>query len=90
MGLQDYILNVAQQALYLTLLISGPVILVSVAVGLIFGVLQAATQVQEHTLSFVPKLVAVALTLALTASWMGAQILRFASALWNSIPQVVR
>jgi flagellar biosynthetic protein FliQ len=90
MGLQDYILNVAQQALYLVLLVSAPVILVSVAVGLVFGVLQAATQVQAHTLSFVPKLVAVALVLALTASWMGAQIMRFTSALWTAIPNVVR
>ena len=90
MGLADYILNVTHQALYLVLVVSAPLVLASVAVGLVFGVLQAATQIQEHTLSFVPKLVAVALVLALTASWIGAQILRFTFALWSSIPQVVR
>lgn len=90
MGQEEYILNVARQALFLVLVVSAPLILVSVVVGLLFGVIQAATQIQEHTLSFVPKLVAVAIVLALTASWMGGQLLRFTTALWTAIPQMVR
>jgi flagellar biosynthesis protein FliQ len=88
MGLHDYILTVARQALLLVLVLSAPILLVSVAVGLLFGILQAATQIQEQTLSFVPKLIAVAVTLAVTASWIGGQLVRFATVVWSGIPRL--
>ena len=90
MGTEEYILQVARQALVLLLLVSAPVLVVSVAVGLLFGVLQAATQIQEQSISFVPKLVAVALVLAVTASWIGAHLVRFAVVLWSGLPHVVQ
>jgi len=88
--MQDFILNVTRQALFLVLAVSAPVLLAALVVGLIVSVLQAATQIQEQTLSFVPKVVAVALALAMSASWMGGQLTRFATALWASIPLVGR
>jgi flagellar biosynthetic protein FliQ len=78
------------EALYLALLVSAPVLIVSLVVGLLVGLLQAATQVQEHALSFVPKLVAVALVLVIGGGWMGGQVVRFTSELWRSIPELVR
>ncbi|UJR79597.1 flagellar biosynthesis protein FliQ [Sandaracinus amylolyticus] len=77
------------ETLYLVLLVSGPVLAVSVVVGLAIALLQAVTQVQEPTLSFVPKLVAVALTLALVGAWMSGELVRFTSELWLAIPRLV-
>lgn len=82
------ILHVAREALYLALLVSLPVLGVSLLVGLVFGILQAATQIQEQTLSFVPRLAAVLLTIALVGGWMGSQILRYTAALWEILGQV--
>jgi flagellar biosynthetic protein FliQ len=82
------ILNVAREALYLSLLVSLPVLGVSLVVGLVFGILQAATQIQEQTLSFVPRLAAVLLTIAIIGSWMGSQILRYTEALWEVLGRV--
>ncbi|AKF07799.1 Flagellar biosynthesis protein FliQ [Sandaracinus amylolyticus] len=77
------------ETLYLVLLVSGPALAVSVVVGLAIALLQAVTQVQEPTLSFVPKLVAVALTLALVGAWMSGEVVRFTSELWLAIPRLV-
>jgi flagellar biosynthetic protein FliQ len=74
------------EALYLVLLVSAPTLVVALAVGLVLGLLQAVTQVQEQTLSFVPKLVAVALVLSATGTWMSREIVRFTDALWRAIP----
>ncbi|MEZ4288646.1 MAG: flagellar biosynthesis protein FliQ [Polyangiales bacterium] len=77
------------EALYLVLLVSGPVLVVSLLVGLLIGLLQAVTQVQEQTLSFVPKLVAVGVTLAVAGGWMGGQLIRFTDTLWSQIPVLI-
>ena len=77
------------ETLYLVLLVSAPALAVAVVVALVVGVLQAVTQVQEQTLAFVPKLVAVALTLALAGGWMSGELVRFTSALWLAIPRLV-
>jgi len=89
-GIGEHMLRVAREGLYLTLLVSAPVLVVSMLVGLITSVLQAATQVQEQTLSFVPKLVAAFLTLALMGPWIGAQLVRFTRTLFETFPLVVR
>jgi len=77
------------ETLYLVLLISAPALGVSLIVGFAIGLLQAVTQVQEQTLSFVPKLVAVAAALAIGGGFMGGELLRFTSSLWHAIPQLV-
>jgi flagellar biosynthetic protein FliQ len=69
--------NVIQQALILVLVVSGPPIMLSLVIGFIVSVFQAATQIQEQTLSFVPKMIAVFAVLAATGSWMGALLLRY-------------
>lgn len=77
------------ETLYLVLLISMPALLVSLAVGFGLGVLQAVTQVQEQTLTFVPKVVAVALVLVTLGGWMTGELVRFTTDLWMSIPRLV-
>ena len=79
-------LRAVREGLLLVLLLSAPPLLASLAVGLLVGVLQAATQIQDHTLVFVPKLVAVVLVLVALGPLLGAQILRFTQAILLAIP----
>ena len=83
---EDYILQVVREGLYLVLLVSAPAVFVSLVVGLIVSLLQATTQLQDHTLTFVPKLVAVLATLAIAGPWIGAQLVRFTRTLLAAIP----
>lgn len=78
----DEMLQVCRQALYLVLVVSAPAVAASLVVGVLVSVIQATTQLQDQTLSFVPKLLAVMLVLALSGGWMGAQVLRLTQALW--------
>jgi flagellar biosynthetic protein FliQ len=73
------------EALYVALLVSAPALLVSLAVGLVVGIAQAVTQVQEQTLSFVPKLVGVGVVLAVLGGWMGSELVRFTQSLFVAI-----
>lgn len=82
------ILRVVREGLLLAILVSAPPLLASLAVGFIVSVLQAATQVHEHTLVFVPKLVAVTLVLIAMGPLLGAQVLRFTQALLLAIPTI--
>ena len=79
-------MRVAREALYLAILVSAPALLAAVVVGVAVGVLQTVTQLQESTLSFVPKMAAVLLVLALLGPWMGSEIVRFTTVLWSTIP----
>ena len=72
------IYQLTYQALILILLLSGPPIIVSMILGLLVAIFQAATQIQEQTLSFTIKLVAVVITLMAMGPWLGAQIMQFA------------
>jgi flagellar biosynthetic protein FliQ len=81
-------LRVAREALILVLLISGGPMLASMLVGFIVGLFQATTQIQEQTLSYVPKLVAVFLSLLVLGPWMLTQAVRFARAIFESIATV--
>ena len=74
------------QALYLTLMLS----LVASVVGTLFALIQALTQIQEQTLSFAVKLIAVAITLYLTASWMGGELVNYATNVFSSFPRTTR
>ena len=78
------------RALYLTMLLSLPAILVAAIVGTLFSLLQALTQIQEQTLSFAVKLIAVGVTLFLTAGWLGGEMLNYTLSVFESVPRVVR
>ena len=79
------IARLTTEALFLVLLVSAPVLLVSMFVGLVVGLLQAVTQVQEQTLAFVPKLAAVAIALTVAGAWMGGELIHFTRELWQNI-----
>ena len=80
------IFQLSYQALLLILILSGPPILISMALGLFVAIFQAATQIQEQTLSFTVKLVAVTLVLMLLGPWLGAQIMSLAVDVFKNFP----
>jgi flagellar biosynthetic protein FliQ len=87
-GAGGLILNAVREGLILVLLLSGPPLLASMAVGFVLGLFQAATQIQDQTLAFVPKLVVVMLVLAAMAPVLGASLVRFSQALFLAIPSL--
>lgn len=83
------VLTIGQQALELLLLISAPLLLVALAVGLVVSVLQAATQINEMTLSFIPKLIAMVATLIIAGPWMIATLVDYIRRLLMDIPSLI-
>jgi flagellar biosynthetic protein FliQ len=86
---QDTVINLATQAMSVALKISLPILLVGLVVGLIISIVQAVTQIQEQTLSFIPKILAMAAVLLIGGPWMLSQLLNYTAELWQSIPQMV-
>ena len=85
MGPQEAI-DLGRQAIWIALLIGAPVLLAGMAVGLIMGLLQALTQIQEQTIAFVPKIVAMVLVLSLTLPWLIARMVEYSGELIGGIP----
>ena len=87
---QAELLAVLGKALYLTLWLSLPPIIVASVVGTLFSLFQALTQIQEQTLSFAVKLIAVMATLALTAGWIGGELYNYTVLVMDAIPRLGR
>jgi flagellar biosynthesis protein FliQ len=85
---QDAI-DIGTDALVLAAKVSGPFLLVILAIGLIVGLLQSVTQLQEQTLSFVPKLIGSAVVIAVSGSWMLEQMVAFGHELMARAPQLM-
>ena len=80
------VVDLGRQALWITMLISAPILGIGLIVGLTVGVFQAATSINEQTLSFIPKLVALGVTLALTGGWMINTMVDYTRVLFGRIP----
>lgn len=85
----DTIVTLGQQAMTLTVQISAPILLTTLAVGLIIAIFQAATQINEMTLSFVPKLIVMALVLLFGGSWMLEMLVDYTQRLYRAIPNLI-
>jgi flagellar biosynthetic protein FliQ len=85
----DTVVALGHQALWIVVLLAAPALLAALAAGLIIGMFQAATQINEQTLSFVPKLAVLAVTLFIAAPWMLTVLLDFTRSLFMGIPQVI-
>ena len=83
------VINIAAQALYLIGKIAGPILVTTLVVGLLISFFQAITQIQEATLTFVPKLVVVALVLFLAGHWMIGEMISFTDSLFAQIPTLL-
>ena len=80
------VIDLGRQALWTIALVSAPLLLVALAVGLVIGIIQAATSINEMTLSFIPKLISMALALLLFGSWMLVTLVDFTRSIFERIP----
>jgi len=85
----ETVVTQGRDALQLALLLAAPLLLTSLAVGVIVGIFQAATQINEMTLSFIPKLVAMAAVLVFTGPWMLRLLMEFTRQLFENIPNMI-
>jgi len=85
----EAVLDLGREALWLAVLLAGPLLGAALAVGLLIGVFQAATQIQEMTLSFIPKLGALVLVLVIIGPWMLQLLVSFAERLFLDIPGLI-
>ncbi|MCG5535051.1 flagellar biosynthesis protein FliQ [Ectothiorhodospira mobilis] len=86
---QDIVIDVGQHALMIIIMLSAPVLLTGLAVGLLIGMLQAATSIQEMTLSFIPKLLAMFVALMVFGSWMLDLLVEYVLRLYDAIPGLI-
>jgi flagellar biosynthesis protein FliQ len=82
----EFVVTTGRQALELMLIVAAPLLLVALVVGLMVSVFQAITQINEATLSFVPKIIAVAVTLVITGPWMVSLLVDYLKRIITSIP----
>jgi len=85
----ETVTTIGQQALWVTMLIAAPLLLSALAVGLLVGMFQAATQINEMTMSFIPKLLVVVLALVVAGPWMLSIIVNFTQNLMEQIPSLI-
>jgi flagellar biosynthetic protein FliQ len=86
---EAYVLTLAQDAIFVALMLAGPILLASLLIGSLISIVQAATQVNEVTLTFVPKMVGIILVLIILGSWMLQKITAFTAAIFNNLPNLV-
>ena len=82
------VVDLARQALWMTMLISAPLLGVGLVVGLLVGIFQAATSINEQTLSFIPKVLAVGLTMSITGGWMINTMVDYTKNVFTRIPNL--
>jgi flagellar biosynthetic protein FliQ len=85
----ETVLTIGQRALEMTLMLAAPMLLVGLTIGILVGIFQAATQINEMTLSFIPKLLGIAATLVLLGPWMLKELIGYTRMLIESIPALI-
>lgn len=85
---ENMVMTIVKEALYTGMLVGGPVLILSLIVGLLVSIFQATTQIQEQTLTFVPKLIVIALTLVVGGSWMLHEIIKFTNKIMHMIATI--
>ncbi|QTM99426.1 MULTISPECIES: flagellar biosynthesis protein FliQ [Sediminibacillus] len=85
----DFVISLAQQGIYTILMVTGPLLLLALVVGLLVSIFQATTQIQEQTLAFIPKIVAVLVGLVFFGPWMLTRMVEFAANIFQNLNQFV-
>ncbi|MFI4867336.1 MAG: flagellar biosynthesis protein FliQ [Steroidobacteraceae bacterium] len=85
----ETVMTIAQRALEMTVLLAAPLLLVALVIGLLVGIFQAATQINEMTLSFIPKLIGMAAAMMIAGPWMLKQLVSYTRMLIESIPSLI-
>jgi flagellar biosynthetic protein FliQ len=87
---ENMVIGVMKDAIQTGLMVAGPILIISILVGLIISIFQATTQIQEQTLTFVPKLIAVAIIGVITGSWMLHQLVNFTERIFTYIANITQ
>lgn len=87
---EGQVMDIAREALYLVIKVSAPLLLISLIIGLIISIFQTVTSIQEQTLTFVPKIIAVFLGMMLVGGWVLENIVSFMTELWNNFGLYLR
>lgn len=82
------VLEIVAGALHIAMVLAGPILVVTLVMGVAISLIQTVTQIQELTLTFVPKLVGVAVIVLLLGSWMIRELLNWVTQLWGQIPSM--
>jgi flagellar biosynthetic protein FliQ len=85
---ESFILSFSQNVLIVTLILAAPILLTSLLVGSLVSLFQAATQINEVTLTFIPKIIGVGLVLAILGSWMGQHLITFTVNIFDSLASI--
>ncbi len=86
---QGEVISIMQQALYMVIILSAPMLIIGMVVGIAVSIFQAATQIHEQTLAFVPKIISIFVTLIIFGPWLLKQIVTFTEKLFSSIERIV-
>ncbi|TNE49130.1 MAG: flagellar biosynthetic protein FliQ [Deltaproteobacteria bacterium] len=89
-AIKQYVIQVTNEGFLLVMIASGPPIIISMVVGLMISIFQAVTQIQEQTLTFVPKIVCVFGSLMIFGAWIGNILIRYCEMLFTAFPAIVR
>jgi flagellar biosynthetic protein FliQ len=84
------VIEIITKAMMLTVKVAGPILAVTLAIGLLVGIIQAATSIQEQTLTFVPKLIAIGVVILVSGNWMLGEVVSFTQTLFHMIPTLVK
>jgi flagellar biosynthesis protein FliQ len=85
----EFVLNLAEKGIYTVLLVTGPLLILALAVGLLVSIFQATTQIQEQTLAFIPKIVAVLVGLVVFGPWMLTNMVEFTLDIFQNLNRFV-
>lgn len=83
------VLTLAERSIYTILLVAGPTLVLALGVGLLVSIFQATTQIQEQTLAFIPKIIAVLVGIVFFGPWMLSKLVEFTTDLYQSLPMLV-
>jgi flagellar biosynthesis protein FliQ len=86
---QEMVISLAEKGIYITMIVAGPLLIIALVVGLIISIFQATTQIQEQTLAFVPKIVAVLLGIVFLGPWMLSHLLSYTSDIFSNLTRFI-
>ena len=86
---EQFVIDIGVDTLWLAIKVATPPLFAAMAIGLIVSILQAATQIQEQTLQFVPKVLGITIAVAISGPWLISQFLDFTTQMFNNIPNIM-
>lgn len=84
----EFVINIGRQAIETTLMVAAPMLIAALAIGLVISIFQAATQINEQTMTFIPKIVGVFVTLLIFAPWILQKVTGFLAMIFSQLPNV--